>query len=284
MPAGLNLSTVTRCTSGGLSRTSTTTGPSRSAPRCSACTRCCSSGACSSTRGGADPRAHVGGLPAAASDHGVPGAQTAAPGRPRPRRPAAARAPFCCFLDLKGADEVPRPLLWEALRRLGVHGDMLAAVQALYAGAGYAVHIGGRRRDSLLSGCGVKQGCPLSPTLFGLLLDGLQSALQSRARSRMRCATEEARLALRAQHGSGLMAVETQGTSVPSNVAYMVMVGSFGYQNLLERLSRMHSVPACCTRAALYHPVPRGPPEQQCQCANERQHVCMWSKMTNRVH
>ena len=85
---------------------------------------------------------------------------------------------FCCFLDLKGAyDRVPRRVLWTALQRLGVHGQMLAAVQALYAHAQYAIHVGGRRGVSVESSCGVKQGCPLSPTLFGLLLDGLHWAL-----------------------------------------------------------------------------------------------------------
>ena len=54
---------------------------------------------------------------------------------------------------------------------------MLAALQSLYADAQYAIHVGGRRGVALRSGCGVKQGCPLSPTLFGLLLDGLHAAL-----------------------------------------------------------------------------------------------------------
>ena len=85
---------------------------------------------------------------------------------------------FCCFLDLKGAyDRVLRRVLWAALQRLGVHGQMLAAVQALYAHAQYAIHVNGRRGVSVESRCGVKQGCPLSPTLFGLLLDSLHWAL-----------------------------------------------------------------------------------------------------------
>ena len=85
---------------------------------------------------------------------------------------------FCCFLDLKGAyDRVPRDLLWQALQRLGVPNTLLGAIQSLYNTAEYAISVGGRRGDSMQSACGVKQGCPLSPTLFGLLLDGLHWAL-----------------------------------------------------------------------------------------------------------
>ncbi len=42
----------------------------------------------------------------------------------------AQKAPlFCCFLDLVGAyDKVCRPLLWAALQRLGIHGEMLGVV------------------------------------------------------------------------------------------------------------------------------------------------------------
>ncbi|KAK9843752.1 hypothetical protein WJX81_004916 [Elliptochloris bilobata] len=85
---------------------------------------------------------------------------------------------FCCFLDLKGAyDRVPRALLWQALQRLGVHGRMLGALQSLYSNAEYAINVGDRRGVGVRSTRGVKQGCPLSPTLFGLLLDGLHWAL-----------------------------------------------------------------------------------------------------------
>ena len=89
---------------------------------------------------------------------------------------------FCCFLDLKGAyDRVPRVLLWQALARLGVPDTLLAAIQSLYHNTDYAISVGGRRGASARSACGVKQGCPLSPTLFGLLLDGLHWALMAGA-------------------------------------------------------------------------------------------------------
>lgn len=87
---------------------------------------------------------------------------------------------FCCFLDLKSAyDFVDRPLLWTVLCRLGIHGRMLGAVQSLYANATYAIKIKDRIGAPCPSLTGLKQGCPLSPTLFGLFIDGLSHHLAS---------------------------------------------------------------------------------------------------------
>jgi hypothetical protein len=75
---------------------------------------------------------------------------------------------YCCFLDLESAhDSVHRPYLWEVLARLGIHGRMLAALKSLYATSSLAIKVGGRVGASAPSLTGVKQGCPLSSTLFG---------------------------------------------------------------------------------------------------------------------
>ena len=51
---------------------------------------------------------------------------------------------YCCFLDLKAAyDRIQRPLLWEALSRLGLHGEMLQALQGLYTNATVSVRVQG---------------------------------------------------------------------------------------------------------------------------------------------
>ena len=81
---------------------------------------------------------------------------------------------YICFLDLKSAhDRVSRPVLWQVLQRLGLHDSMLQAIQGLYGSATVAVKINGRQGLPLVSVSGVRQGCPPSPTLLGLLADGL---------------------------------------------------------------------------------------------------------------
>ena len=62
---------------------------------------------------------------------------------------------------------------------LGTHGAVLAAIQSLYKDSGSATHNNGRRGNIFQSITGVKQGCPMSPTLFGLYMDGLHRYLMS---------------------------------------------------------------------------------------------------------
>ena len=90
-----------------------------------------------------------------------------------------ARQPlFCCFLDLEQAyDRVQRPLLWAVLQRLGLHGSMLMALRSFYANPSVAIKVAGRTGGCVPSCTGVRQGCPLSPTLFGLVSDGLHRYL-----------------------------------------------------------------------------------------------------------
>ena len=90
------------------------------------------------------------------------------------RRRRAKKHLFACFLDLKGAyDRVQRPMLWQVLQRLGVYGGMLAAIKSVYKDSELMMNINGRVGPAVSSKTGVKQGCPLSPTLFGLFADGL---------------------------------------------------------------------------------------------------------------
>ena len=85
---------------------------------------------------------------------------------------------YCCFLDFRKAfDTVPRAVLWQELEELGVHGRILDIVKSLYAHDSAAVR--SSQGISAIFRClmGVKQGCPLSPTLFGLYVDGLEKHL-----------------------------------------------------------------------------------------------------------
>ncbi len=85
---------------------------------------------------------------------------------------------YCCFVDFRKAfDTVPRAVLWQVLEEPGVHGRILDIIKSLYAHDSAAVR--SSQGISAIFRClmGVKQGCSLSPTLFGLYVDGLEKHL-----------------------------------------------------------------------------------------------------------
>ena len=60
-----------------------------------------------------------------------------------------------------------------------VHGHMLGAIQSLYDGSLLSMQVGGQSGPSQSPSIGLRQGCPLSATLFGIFIDGLHHHLQT---------------------------------------------------------------------------------------------------------
>ncbi len=76
---------------------------------------------------------------------------------------------------------MPREVLWQVLAGLGVEGRLLQCMQAMYAKD--TVHINHPSEgvtSSFKCQQGVKQGCLLSPLLFGLYLDALEGRLDNK--------------------------------------------------------------------------------------------------------
>jgi hypothetical protein len=88
------------------------------------------------------------------------------------------RPVYVAFIDFKKAyDCVNRLLLWRALEGMGVHGNMLFILQAMYEQVCMRVKSEGQLGDAFMCASGVKQGDPLSPLLFGLFIDRLEGHL-----------------------------------------------------------------------------------------------------------
>ena len=93
---------------------------------------------------------------------------------------------WACFVDFKQAyDRVPRQLLWEKLEACGLGGEWLRAVQALYVDVPMAVRTSAGISPCFQATMGLKQGCPLSPTLFGLYIDDFEGYVQAAAQRGM---------------------------------------------------------------------------------------------------
>ena len=85
------------------------------------------------------------------------------------------------WLDLKNAfGSVSHDLLWEMMRRLGVPLDFTTLCQEIYSGSSQRVRCEAGWTDDIPITVGIKQGCPLSPLLFNLALEGLLRELARR--------------------------------------------------------------------------------------------------------
>ena len=94
----------------------------------------------------------------------------------------AGKGLYCCFVDFKKAfDTVPRDNLWKRMEELQVPLEYMHAVARLYEQVICQIRMGGSLSDTLSSDIGVKQGCPLSPTLFGLCIDRLEHMVHEHA-------------------------------------------------------------------------------------------------------
>jgi hypothetical protein len=88
---------------------------------------------------------------------------------------------YTCFVDFKKAfNIVPRDLLWQVLEGLGISGQILECLRSMYRQDQACLH---HPEEGLmpifLCRIGVKQGCPLSPLMFGLFIDGLEKRLNA---------------------------------------------------------------------------------------------------------
>jgi len=127
---------------------------------------------------------------------------------------------YVAFIDFsKAYDRVDRAVLWRVLAGMGLHGRALAAVQAMYANVTLQVRIDGQLGEPFGSAVGVKQGCPLSPLLFGLFIDRLEAFLAAR------CGSEGALLA------GALLRVLLYADDVA-----LVATSAVGLQRLLDTL------------------------------------------------
>ena len=90
----------------------------------------------------------------------------------RKHMPAKHRIFAVAFMDLSGAyDSVDRELLfWKLEHQLGIAAHTLATLRDLYRGTACTVKVDGCCSLPFAVACGLRQGCPLSTTLFNLFI------------------------------------------------------------------------------------------------------------------
>jgi hypothetical protein len=88
---------------------------------------------------------------------------------------------FAAFVDFRKAfDSVNREVLWRVLAARGVSPKLLALMRDLYAGCEACVQVNGGVSSWFPMATGVRQGCPMSPTLFNTFFDFLTRQVEER--------------------------------------------------------------------------------------------------------
>ena len=78
---------------------------------------------------------------------------------------------YLCFVNLKSSyDRVQWPLLWDLLRRLGVHGKMLGAVQSLYDNCLLFMRVSGFTGEGRTPSMGLRQVPCLACSLMACII------------------------------------------------------------------------------------------------------------------
>lgn len=81
---------------------------------------------------------------------------------------------YLAYLDLQQAyDSVPHSRLWEKLEKINIEEDFIKLLKALYAECTAVYELGKYKSRQVQQNIGLKQGCPLSPTLFNIYINSL---------------------------------------------------------------------------------------------------------------
>ena len=83
------------------------------------------------------------------------------------------------WLDLQNAfGSVPHSIMWDMMARLGVPQHFLDICKDIYTGSTQQIRTESGYTNSIPVRRGIKQGCPLSPLLFNLVLEGVLPQLE----------------------------------------------------------------------------------------------------------
>lgn len=86
---------------------------------------------------------------------------------------------YAMFVDLKAAfDNINRDILWEGMRRRRIRESLIDRIREMYSETRSRVRIGTEVTDCFWTKNGVRQGYPISPTLFNLYIADVGEFLQ----------------------------------------------------------------------------------------------------------
>ena len=78
----------------------------------------------------------------------------------------------------KSFDKIQHPFMIKTLQKMGIEGTYLNTVKAIYNKTTANIILNGDKLKGFLLRSGKRQGCPLSPVLFNIVLEVLAPAIR----------------------------------------------------------------------------------------------------------
>jgi hypothetical protein len=78
----------------------------------------------------------------------------------------------------KAFDKIQHPFMIRVLERSGIRGPFLNIIKAIYSKPVANIKLNGKKLEAIPLQSGTRQGCPLSPYLFNIVLEVLARAIQ----------------------------------------------------------------------------------------------------------
>ena len=97
----------------------------------------------------------------------------------------------------KAFDKVQHPFMIKTLTNVGIKGTFLNIIKAIYGKPTANIILNGEKLKAFPLKSGIRQGCPLSPLLFSIVLEVLATAIrQTKEIKGIQIGKEEVKLAL----------------------------------------------------------------------------------------
>lgn len=97
----------------------------------------------------------------------------------------------------KAFDKIQHPFTLKVLERSGIQGPYLNIVKAIYSKPVVNIKPNGEKLDAIPLKSGTRQGCPLSPYLFNIVLEVLDRAIRQQKEAKgIQLGKEEVRISL----------------------------------------------------------------------------------------
>jgi hypothetical protein len=97
----------------------------------------------------------------------------------------------------KAFDKIQHPFMIKVLERLGIQGPYLNMIKAIYTKPVANIKVNSEKLEAIPLKSGTRQGCPLSPYLFNIVLEVLARAIrQQKEINRIKIGKEEVKISL----------------------------------------------------------------------------------------